>query len=23
VQREVQDFYNFGLIKLDCRKFKE
>lgn len=23
VQMEVQDEYNFGLIKLNCRKFKE
>jgi len=22
VQREVQDYYNFGLIRLDCRHFK-
>ena len=23
VQREVQDWYNFGLIRLDCKMFKQ
>ena len=23
VQKEVSDYYNYGLVLLDCRKFKE
>ena len=23
VQKEVQDWYNFGIIRLDCRTFKK